>query len=160
MMRRNNIDDGEVLRWVSSRSQTAVAIVSATARRRAVFAMMPTGLEAGASSDMTSSIPVKRRESAPRSRRSGYVDRERCGGQRTPSVSEHASHYRGPLQCRPPECGEGRIQADERPPWAPEPWRRRLHLREQTRLAAADRVYDDPTYRVAPTADSETASRA
>jgi hypothetical protein len=60
MMRRNDIDHEEVLRWVSSRSQTEMAIVSATARRRAVFAMMPTDLAAVALSDMTVRIPAAR----------------------------------------------------------------------------------------------------
>ena len=52
MMVRRKSEDGELFQWVIIRSQTPMEIVSATATRRAVFAMMPTGLAAVANSDI------------------------------------------------------------------------------------------------------------
>src|SRR3954470_16142379 len=59
MMVRRKSEDGELLHVVIIRRPTPIASVSATTRRRVVFAAMPTGLAVLATSDMTSSIPVQ-----------------------------------------------------------------------------------------------------
>jgi hypothetical protein len=53
MMVRRKSEDGELLQTLIIRRPTPIDIVSATATRRAVFAMMAAGLAAVASSDMT-----------------------------------------------------------------------------------------------------------
>ncbi len=53
MMVRRKSEDGELLQTLIIRRPTPIDIVSATATRRDVFAMMAAGLAAVASSDMT-----------------------------------------------------------------------------------------------------------
>ena len=53
MMVRRKSEDGELLQPRIIRRPTPIDIVSATATRRAVFAMMAAGLAAVAGSDMT-----------------------------------------------------------------------------------------------------------
>src|ERR1700693_4755705 len=52
MMARRKSEDGEPFHRITSRRPTAIEMVSATATRRAVFAMMPAGLAAVANSDI------------------------------------------------------------------------------------------------------------
>ncbi len=53
MMVRRKSEDGELLQKLIIRRPTAIDMVSATETRRDVFAMMPAGLAAVNSSDMT-----------------------------------------------------------------------------------------------------------
>jgi hypothetical protein len=72
MMSRRKSADREPPHVVIIRRPTLIDIVSATATRRAVFAMMPTGLAAAANSDMTLRIPVSGlRERGSRDRAEG-----------------------------------------------------------------------------------------
>jgi hypothetical protein len=64
MMVRRKSAVGELLHVVIIRRPTTIDIVSATATRRVVFTTMPIGLAVVASSDMTSSIPVRVPEGA------------------------------------------------------------------------------------------------
>jgi hypothetical protein len=52
MMVRRKSEDREPFHWITSRRPTAIEMISATATRRAVFAMMPAGLAAVANSDI------------------------------------------------------------------------------------------------------------
>src|SRR2546423_4667456 len=73
MVRRKS-EDGELFHLVINRRATPIDIVSATATRRDVFAIMPVGLAAVATSDMTPRIPVRGYGSARLATKEGFAE--------------------------------------------------------------------------------------